>query len=205
MLEGWTAWRYVEGEAIRGERYVERIEASQAFHRALSNYERPAFLDARDDPWSQADRIVWQAEAWEPHPRVEAVYTRLRKLTEPLTLEEQVIHGDISGNMLLAPGKPPVIIDFTPYWRPAAFAEAVLVIDAVMWEHASWDLATWGLAKSTGSGAVFFQLLVRAAMRRLAEVDRHYRLRRLSTRHLDQVDNYVEVAGALERLAEQAA
>ena len=116
-------------------------------------------------------------------------------MTEPLVLEEQVIHGDITGNMLSVPGGSLAVIDFSPYWRPAAFAEAVLVIDAMMWEDASWQIV-----QSAGSGANFRQLLVCAAMRRLAEVDRHYQLFGLPESYLNQVDEFADVASKLERL-----
>ena len=32
----------------------------------------------------------------------------------------QLVHGDLSGNVLLAHGLPPAVIDFSPYWRPPA-------------------------------------------------------------------------------------
>ena len=195
VYKGWTAWQYLAGETVQGERYGERLEASVAFHKALKTYQRPAFLDSRTDPWSQADRIVWENAPWKPHPRVAQVYTRLCNLTKPLTFEAQVIHGDISGNMLFAPGEPPAVIDFSPYWRPARFAEAIFVLDAVMWERAPWDIA-----KLAGSGEAFFQLLIRAAMRRLAEVDRHYQVLNLPESCLSQVDRYAKVASELEKL-----
>lgn len=197
---GWTAWQYLEGETVEGGRYAERLEASRAFHRALAGYERPDLLDARDDPWAQADRVVWEGRPWQPHARVAEVYARLNRLVKPLTLEEQIIHGDVTGNMLAVPGGSLAVIDFSPYWRPAAFAEAVFVIDAVMWEGAPWDVA-----RSAGSGEAFAQLLVRAAMRRLAEVDRHYRLRGLPESHLGQVNKFADVALELERLLPEAA
>lgn len=200
VCEGWTAWQYLEGKTVEGERYDERLETSRAFHRALAGYERPDFLDARDDPWSQADHIVWEGRSWEPHARVAQVYARLNRLAEPLTLEEQVIHGDVTGNMLAVLGGSLAVIDFSPYWRPAAFAEAVFIIDAVMWEGAPWDVA-----RSAGSEEAFSQLLVRAAMRRLAEVDRHYQLRGLPESHLVQVDKFADVASELERLLPEAA
>lgn len=195
VYEGWTAWQYLEGETVEGERFAERLEASRAFHRALAGYERPDFLDARDDPWSQADRIVWEGRSWEPRARVAEVYAKLEELSSPLVLEEQVIHGDITGNMLSVPGGSLAVIDFSPYWRPAAFAEAVFVIDAVMWEG-----APWGIVQSAGSGEDFRQLLVRAAMRRLAEVDRHHQLSGLPESYLNQVDEFANVASRLERL-----
>jgi hypothetical protein len=31
---------------------------------------------------------------------------------------------------------PPAVIDFSPYWRPTAFASAIVVADALVWEGA---------------------------------------------------------------------
>ncbi len=45
----------------------------------------------------------------------------------------QLIHGDLSGNVLFAAGLPPAIIDFSPYWRPVAYASAVVAVDGVLW------------------------------------------------------------------------
>ncbi len=196
VFGGWTAWRFLEGDIIEKGCYGERLKASRAFHRALKAYRRPGFLDHRNDSWSQADRVVWEGQAWNPRPKVAEVYARLQRLAKPLSLKEQLVHGDISGNMLFSPGKPLAVIDFSPYWRPAAFAEAVFVVDAVLWEGASWNVATLA-----GSGETFFQLLVRAAMRRLAEVDLHYTLRDLSESYLEQVGRYAKVALELEKMS----
>jgi len=40
------------------------------------------------------------------------------------------------GNVLFHPDLPPAIIDLSPYWRPALFATAIVVIDAMIWEGA---------------------------------------------------------------------
>ena len=48
----------------------------------------------------------------------------------------QLIHGDLSGNVLFHDQLPPAIIDFSPYWRPAAYASAIVVADALVWEGA---------------------------------------------------------------------
>ena len=38
--------------------------------------------------------------------------------------------------MLFHDGLPPAIIDFSAYWRPVAFASAIVVADAMVWEGA---------------------------------------------------------------------
>ena len=43
----------------------------------------------------------------------------------------QLVHGDLAGNVvsddLLGPG----VIDISPYWRPTAYAEAIVIADSV--------------------------------------------------------------------------
>jgi hypothetical protein len=46
---------------------------------------------------------------------------------------DQLVHGDLAGNVLLDARGVPVVIDVAPYWRPALWAEAVCVLDAVLW------------------------------------------------------------------------
>jgi hypothetical protein len=61
----------------------------------------------------------------------------LQRLKKPLPgdVEHQLIHGDLTGNVLFDEehGSPPGIIDLTPYWRPAAYAEAIVVVDGLTW------------------------------------------------------------------------
>ncbi len=75
------------------------------------------------------------------------------------------MHGDLAGNVLLDPAGAPVVIDVAPYWRPAAWAEAVAVLDAVLWWGADPDaLRPW-------SAGTHRQLLVRAALFRVLSDD----------------------------------
>ncbi len=78
------------------------------------------------------------------------------------TIHRQVIHGDLTGNVLFADSLPPAVIDFVVYWRPAAYARAVVVADALAWEGATPD----DLAAAT-SGEGFGQFLARALMARI--------------------------------------
>ena len=73
-----------------------------------------------------------------------------------------MIHGDLTGNVLFADPLPPAVIDFVVYWRPAAYARAVVVADALAWEGATPD----DLAAAT-SGEGFGQFLARALLARI--------------------------------------
>ena len=193
VFEEWTAWEYVEGHTLKGEKYQERLAASQAFHRALAKYPRPSFLDSRNDAWSQADRIVWQNEAWQPHTKIQDLYESLESYLEPLDLTEQVMHGDIAGNMLYQTGYPITIIDFSPYWRPAAYSEALLCVDSIMWEQAPF-FGQGSILDLVTLDATFIQLLLRAFIRRLVEVDRHFYLNNLPESYLEQLIHFENFA-----------
>ena len=72
------------------------------------------------------------------------------------------MHGDLTGNVLFAPGIPPAVIDFSPYWRPTAFAAAVVVGDALAWEGADESLLG-----AVAHIAAFPQFLLRALIYRI--------------------------------------
>ncbi len=67
-------------------------------------------------------------------------------------------------------GQPPAVIDFSPYWRPAGFAVAVVVEDALSWTDADEGVVELGLHIPE-----FHQLLIRATLRRILELDEHNR------------------------------
>ncbi|MEY9932945.1 hypothetical protein ABH926_007598 [Catenulispora sp. GP43] len=81
-------------------------------------------------------------------------------------MTNQVIHGDLSGNVLTASGRLPAVIDFSPYWRPAAYADAIVVVDGLLWFGAGPDQ----LALAS-TGADFPQMLVRALLFRLVALN----------------------------------
>ena len=76
--------------------------------------------------------------------------------TVPLALPHQLVHGDLLGNVLYDDSLPPAVIDVSPAWRPARYADAIVVIDALGWSDASPDVLE-PLADDEG-----LQLLVRA-------------------------------------------
>ena len=57
---------------------------------------------------------------------------------------------------------PPAVIDLSPYWRPAAFATAIVVADALVWEGADETLLD-----ALTTVEPFDQMLVRALLYRL--------------------------------------
>lgn len=157
IVEGWTAWRFEPGAPPSG-LWSEVMAAGHALHRHLRHHERPPFLDRRDDPLARGDRVAWEEDHLDliaAVPHIAALLAARR----PVTLRPQLIHGDLTDNVLIEPGLPPAVIDLSLYWRPANYASAVVVADAVVFRGADTGL----MAQTTAmEGIEFPQLLIRA-------------------------------------------
>lgn len=130
VRDGWEAMEFISGAADET-RVEDIVHAGTAFHQAISGLPRPSFIAASNDPWSQADRIAW-GEGPMPKERLLNLAAAEYGAIEGV---EQVIHGDLLGNVLFAEGHPPALIDWAPYWRPAGFGAAIAVVDAVCWHR----------------------------------------------------------------------
>jgi hypothetical protein len=134
IVDGWTASEYVAGMHEEG-RWREIIAVGERLHAALAHVPRPgAIIDPRTDPWAVGDRVAW-GEA--DFPELDDVLAAFKPVDAP----SQLIHGDLTGNVLFHDELPPAIIDFAPYWRPVEFASAIVVSDALCWHDAPADLA----------------------------------------------------------------
>lgn len=159
----WGAHVFVPGREVDLPREVAQVKvASDAFHGNLKDLPRPHFMDTRDDPWAFGDRMAWEAAEPEGDEQTLEVIERLRGRLAPVSSPEQVIHGDILPNVLLADGLPPAVIDWPPYFRPVGMANAIAVTDAVTFREAPLSLLDdWA------AGEDWNQLLIRALLYRL--------------------------------------
>ncbi|MEP7177656.1 MAG: TIGR02569 family protein [Pseudonocardiales bacterium] len=138
IVDGWTAWRYEPGQFV-ARRWAEIIEVSRDFHPAVAAVPRPRFLDRRDDNWAVADRVAWGEVTAENYAGVNHV-AALSAALRPIEAAQQLIHGDLTGNVLFSDGLPPLVIDLSPYWRPPTMAAAIVVADALVFEGADRKL-----------------------------------------------------------------
>lgn len=140
VVGGWTAWSRLRGEHRLHGPWPVVVELCARFHGALKQVPRPAFFDRRQNNFARADRIAWnELVAPLPH-QISAVIEPLVSEVWPCRHPSQVIHGDFAGNVLFADGCAPAVIDLSPYWRPASYAMALTIVDAVLWYGASLDL-----------------------------------------------------------------
>ncbi len=156
VVDGWSAWHWLDG-AHRAAVWDEVLEVSARFHRAVAAVAwSPAAVGSHR--WAVADRVAWgEVDAALP----EAVRPLLAR-RQPVDLPPQLVHGDLGGNVLFHDGLGPAVIDVSPFWRPAGYADAIVVADAVAWEGAGDDLVE-RLLRRQGE-----QLLVRAVLFRAA-------------------------------------
>ncbi|MGN7192404.1 hypothetical protein [Curtobacterium sp. MCBA15_004] len=171
FVDGWEAWEWLDG-ATDPARVEDVVRAGSAFEAALAGLDRPAFLDLVDDPWSRADRVVWEAGPARPDApgdraprtdrllRTDPLLRRLAGSFRPVRTPEQPVHGDLLGNVLFAPGQPPAVFDWAPYWRPAGYGAAVAAVDAVCWHGV--PLRRLGPLGELAAAPEWPQLLVRA-------------------------------------------
>ena len=166
VYDGWQAWERLEGEHLPG-RWLEKIEVCLQFHQAIAHLPRPSYFDRREqNPWVIADKVTWGEMQLEHHPHILPAVEKLRGCLREINEEPQLIHGDIGGNILFSGKLPPAIIDFSPYWRPVAFAVGVMIVDAIVWEGADFSLMEAGNIFRD-----FEEYLVRAELRRVIELD----------------------------------
>ncbi|WP_127552394.1 phosphotransferase [Actinoplanes sp. OR16] len=164
------------------------IAVSRAFHRAVAPLRRPAVLDGRRDRWAEADRVAWGEQTVRFLPELADLARRLGPGIQPLG-RPQLVHGDLAGNILFDPGRPPAVIDISPYWRPLAYAEGIVVADALCWHDAPPSLhRTLGVPPAAVARALLFRMATTNA--RVLAADERVDLR-------DEVRRYARAAAAL--------
>jgi uncharacterized protein (TIGR02569 family) len=160
VVDGWCASTYCVGRHEPG-RWADVVAVGRRLHRSLEGIPRPAFISSRNDRWAVADRAAWGETPLAPYRDAPHI-ARLEASLAPVRAPSQLIHGDLTGNVLFADPLPPAIIDLSPYWRPIEFASAIVVADALVWEGAEASQL-----ESVIAGGSFGQLLVRALLFRI--------------------------------------
>jgi len=169
-VDGWAASEFLAGRTGSAGRWRIVLATSRAFHRAVAGCPRPPFVDRMEHPYALADRYAWGEMDVALVEPVAGMVELLRGWLRPVEMPCQVIHGDLSENLLFAPGQPPAVIDFSPYWRPAAFADGIVIADSLVWSDG--DL---GLITDAEDPVVLFQMTLRATLFRLVGLQEQLR------------------------------
>ncbi len=141
VVDGWTAWPYLPGEHRPG-RWLDVVDTGGRLHRLMGGLPCPGWVAERDDRWARADRVAFGEAPVPPSPPGGAwLVDLLERLRDEPPAPSQLVHADLTGNVLLHDQLPPAVIDLSLTWRPPAFAAAVVVVDALVWEGADPSLA----------------------------------------------------------------
>ncbi len=166
VVDGWTAWRFEPGDH-RASRWAEVAAVGRRFHAAVAGDPEPGFLRSRSDRWAIGDKVAWgelPAERWADVSPLDALIAAL----EPVAAPSQLIHGDLTGNVLFHDGLPPLVIDLSPYWRPPVFATAIVAADALVFKGAGADLVETLLHEENFAQCLLRALIYRAVTDTLA-------------------------------------
>lgn len=134
VVDGWGASRWEPGSTTCRDLGV-TLAAGRLLHAELASLvgARPMGLADRDDRWADAERLAFGPLAELPD---RDVVRRAGALLDRSGLgPDQLVHADLAGNVLLDAAGAPVVLDLAPAWRPVRWAEAVCVLDSVLW----WD------------------------------------------------------------------
>lgn len=167
VVDGWGATRFETGSRTCTDLDVTRAAGAllhAEFAQVFTSWE-PACQPPRNR-WDEAQRVAFAEDDIVPASSAE----ELRPLVGRLAAQRdstpmgspQLVHGDLAGNVLLDAAGAPVVIDVSPYWAPPLWAEAVCVLDAVLWHGADADqMQGWSVGAHR-------QAMLRAALFRLS-------------------------------------
>ena len=169
-VDGWAATRFEPGATPCRDLPTLRAAAHLLHaHLASAVTERPDGLDARTDRWAVAERQAYDADAavgaaaHRPEPGLADLVTTLVAGLDDTDLgREQLVHADLAGNVLLDASGVPFVIDLSPAWRSPLWADAVCVLDAVLWHGApAAALDEWrrGIERQALLRAALFRVL----------------------------------------------
>lgn len=162
VVGGWAAMRHLDGQPEA--RHDEVVAVAVRLHLATEGEAKPKFLTGRQDAFAIADRASWGEQEVVLSPdRGGRLYDVLAGARKDVDVRPQLVHGDLFGNVLFHPTEAPAIVDFVPFWRPAEWAAAVAVVDAL-----AWGGADAGLIDRWAHLPEWSQMLLRALLFRLA-------------------------------------
>ncbi|HWC24202.1 MAG TPA: aminoglycoside phosphotransferase [Flexivirga sp.] len=141
VVDGWSASRYEPGSRACTDAAVVRATGAllhAQFAQAFAQW--PLATQPPRSRWDRAERIAFGDGTLDAGEFTDAQAQFAQELLDQCTDEafgdNQLVHGDLAGNVLLDAAEVPVVIDVAPYWRPVRWADAVCVLDLVLWAGA---------------------------------------------------------------------
>jgi uncharacterized protein (TIGR02569 family) len=161
IVDGWAASTWISGTED-GSRWYDILDTGARFHEWLSHIECPGWIDQVDDPWRASDRMAWNEQPIAVRAEFMPLVEQLTSLRRPVAAPSQLVHGDLTGNVLFSDGLTPGIIDLSLYWRPPGYGDAIVAVDCFEWEGVGAEVLNHVAALPEGE-----QLLILAALFRI--------------------------------------
>ncbi len=162
VVAGWAACRNIAGTSQP--RHDDVVGAAMRLHAATATVLRPRLLDDRDDLLSRSASVAFGERRLMLDPAAGGeLFAELATYLRPVRLVPQVVHAELFGAVLFDPDGIPAVLDLVPFWRPAEWAAAVVVVDAL-----AWGGADEGLLERWAHLDEWPQALLRGALYRLA-------------------------------------
>ncbi|ROR96606.1 uncharacterized protein (TIGR02569 family) [Salana multivorans] len=175
VVEGWAATRFEPGVVACHDLDV-LLATGRLLHAHLASAvrERPPLPSS--SRWDRAEAIAFgdpaglSAAVSAARPGASASFlasiAAIGELLEPVDAgrlgPDQLVHRDLASNVLRDPRGVALVIDLSPAWRPVLWAEAICVLDCVLW-HGAPDsaLEAWrtGRARQAMLRALLFRML----------------------------------------------
>jgi uncharacterized protein (TIGR02569 family) len=161
VIAGWAASRFVPGTLEP--RYDDVVGVAEKLHAATAALPRPRLLEGRDDLLSRSASVAFgERRISVDRSHGGALHDQLAAYREPVDLAPQVVHPELFGAVLFDGDATPAIVDLVPCWRPAAWAAAVVVVDAL-----AWGGADEALVQRWSHLPEWPQMLLRAVLHRI--------------------------------------
>lgn len=162
VVAGWAASRHIAGSAEP--RHDDVVAASLRLHTATASVLRPRLLDDRDDLLTRSASAAFGERRLDLDPDTGGtLFSELAAHRRTVRLTPQIVHGELFGAMLFDRSGVPAVLDLVPFWRPAEWAAAVVVVDAI-----AWGGAEESLIERWSELTEWPQVLLRALLHRLA-------------------------------------
>jgi len=171
----WSASRFVPGLRSAVPLWNDIATAGLIFADAVERARSGGaeILARRSHSWAFADRVAWGEAKPELNPEATEVYLAITARLTKKAIGDQIVHGDLTGNVYLDPSGVPVILDFSPYLRPRRWAVAIVFCDAVLWNGADLSLARSFATDPTDRDLFARALIFRLVAEQAAENPRH--------------------------------
>lgn len=156
--------QYLEGTFLTGH-IPQKIAACQILNELLASVQQPSEWVLWSSPWQWANQIAWQQTKLpaDTHPESRKLIELIQEGYQPIQLTNQLIHSDLAGNILFNESMP-VVIDFSPEFRPAAYAEVLTITDSIAWHNENPE-SLWHIHHPS---EIVIQLALRAVIFRLS-------------------------------------